>query len=67
MSTYKIHFAHNSITRLYNERKLELKNTVGTPKCGNLNSNLQNITFNKNEVTCQKCVDKLDRLKKANG
>jgi hypothetical protein len=51
MSTYKIHFAHNSITRLYNERKLELKNTVGTPKCGNLNSNLQNITFNTNVIT----------------
>ena len=40
MTTYRTHFAHNSITRLYNERGLEFKNTVGTPKCGNLNSNL---------------------------
>ena len=64
MATYKIHFAHNSITRLYNERKLELKNTVGTPKCGNLNSNFQDITFNTNEVTCQKCVDKIKKLNK---
>ena len=64
MTTYKIHLAHNSITRLYNERKLELKNTVGTPKCGNLNSNLQNITFNTNEVTCQKCIDKIKKLNK---
>tara|TARA_R110002126_G_scaffold42391_1_gene122457 strand:+ start:584 stop:769 length:186 start_codon:yes stop_codon:yes gene_type:complete len=59
MTNYKTHFAHNSITRLYNERKLELKNTVGTPKCGNLNSNFQNITFNKSEVTCEKCINKI--------
>ena len=64
MRTYKIHFAHNSITRFYNERKLELKNTLGTPKCGNLNSNFQDITFNTNEVTCQKCIDKINKLNK---
>ena len=64
MTTYKIHLAHNSITRLYNERKLELKNTVDTPKCGNLNSNFQNITFNKSEVTCQRCLDKLNKINK---
>ena len=64
MSTYKTHFAHKSITRFYNERKLELKNTLGTPKCGNLNSNFQDITFNTNEVTCQKCIDKINKLNK---
>ena len=64
MTTYKIHLAHNSITRFYNERKLELKNTVGTPKCGSLNSNFQNITFNKSEVTCQRCLDKLNKINK---
>ena len=63
MNTYKTHFAHNSTTRFFNERGLDLINTVGTPKCGNLNSNLQNITFNKNEVTCQKCIDKLNKNK----
>jgi len=60
MKTYKTHFAHNSIIRIYNDKGLEFKNTLGTPKCGNINSMVQNITFKKEEITCQKCLDKLN-------
>jgi len=59
MKIYKTHFAHKSIIRLYNDRGLEFKNTVGTPKCGNLNSKFQNITFKQDNVTCEKCLNKL--------
>ena len=60
MTEYKTHYAHKSTFRLYTERGLELKNTVGTPKCGNVNSRLQHITFEKEDVTCQKCRDKIN-------
>jgi hypothetical protein len=60
MKTFKTHFAHNSIIRLYDDRELEKKNTLGTPKCGNLKSLNQNITFNKEEVTCEKCINNLN-------
>ena len=61
MALYKTHFAHKSIIRFYTDRGLDFKNTAGTPKCGNINSKYQHITFNENEVNCQKCINKLNK------